>query len=151
MNPTTSRTLFGALAVSLAAGLFIAASSPVASPSEEITRAVSASGAPSVKQADANTFLDAFSSILVSVDRKHAAAYIDAAKKMRPDLNDRIVAAATDIASTDTNTGETNQVSQHARRCKVCCGDHTKIIYCSNVNQYLRQHPNCVRGACHGE
>ena len=125
----------------------------MATPSEEITRAVSASGAPSVKQADANTFLDAFSSILVSVDRKHAAAYIDAAKKMRPDLNDRIVAAATDIASTDTNTGEINQVSQHARKCKVCCGDHdqddTVTIYCSRVNQYLQQHPDCVRGACH--
>ncbi|HEX7517231.1 MAG TPA: hypothetical protein VF345_08085 [Chthoniobacterales bacterium] len=65
-----------------------------ASPSDEISRAVAAAGAPSVKQADAATFTQAFSSVVIRKKCKDIAPYVTAAVKLRPDLASEITIAA---------------------------------------------------------
>jgi hypothetical protein len=65
-----------------------------ASPSDEISRAVAAAGAPSVKQADAATFTQAFSSVVIRTKCKDIAPYVTAAVKLRPDLASQITIAA---------------------------------------------------------
>jgi hypothetical protein len=71
----------------------IAASAVQAQPSDEIRRAVAAAGAPSASQALPDTFLHAFSSVVVHA-RGNAAAYVAAAIAMRHDLAPQITAAA---------------------------------------------------------
>ena len=71
----------------------IAASSLQAQPSDEIRRAVAAAGTPSVSQAPPDTFLHAFSSVVVRA-RGNVAAYVAAAISMRPDLAPQITVAA---------------------------------------------------------
>ena len=151
MNPTSSRTWFAAIAVSLAAVLFVSLTgSPVASPSEEITRAVSAGDAASVKQADADAFLNAFSSVLVSVDQKRAPSYVSAAVKLRPDLADRITSAAANIdsAAIDSGSESDNHVSQHHHQCRVCHNGHTLLLPCEAAKHHLQHHPEDTRGNC---
>jgi hypothetical protein len=151
MNPTSSRTWFAAIAVSLAAVLFVSLTgSPVASPSEEITRAVSAGGAASVKQADAAAFLNAFSSVLVSVDQKQAPSYVSAAAKLRPDLADRITAAAANVNTTaiDTGSESDNHVSQHHGQCRICHNGHTLTLPCEAAQHHLEHHPEDTKGPC---
>jgi hypothetical protein len=65
-----------------------------ASPSDEISRAVLAAGASSVTQANASTFTQAFSSVVIRVKCKDIAPYITAAIKLRPDLAAQITVAA---------------------------------------------------------
>ncbi len=65
-----------------------------ASPSDEISRAVAKAGAPSVKQADAATFTQAFTSVVVRVKSKNVASYVTAAVTLRPDLAPQITVAA---------------------------------------------------------
>jgi hypothetical protein len=72
----------------------IAASSIQAQPSDEIRRAVAASGAPSVSQAAPDAFLHAFSSVLVRSRGRDVPAYVSAAVSMRPDLAPQITVAA---------------------------------------------------------
>lgn len=74
----------------------IALTNPIVqgSPAEEITRAISASGAPNVNQADATVFIKAFSSILVRTKQKDVPEFVSAAIKLRRDLAPRIVVAA---------------------------------------------------------
>ena len=69
-------------------------SSAQASPSDEISRAVAAAGAPSVKQADAGTFTQAFTSVVVRKKCKDIAPYVTAAVRLRPDLAPQIAGAA---------------------------------------------------------
>ena len=73
--------------------LAIVASSIQAAPSNEIQRAVAASGAPSASQASPDVFLHAFSSVVVRA-RGNAAAYVAAAIAMRHDLAPQITVAA---------------------------------------------------------
>ena len=84
------------LAITIAAivGTAIAASSMQAAPSDEIRRAVAASGAPSVSQAAPGTFLHAFSSVLVRAGGRDVPGYVSAAVSMRPDLAPQITVAA---------------------------------------------------------
>ena len=72
--------------------LSIVASS-IAAPADDIQRAVATAGAPSVSAAPADTFLHAFSSVVVRA-RGNAAAYVAAAIAMRPDLAPQITVAA---------------------------------------------------------
>jgi hypothetical protein len=151
MNPNSSRTWFAAIAVSLAAVLFVSLTgSPVASPSEEITRAVSAGGATNAKQAGADAFLNAFSSVLVRVDQKQAPSYVSAAVKLRPDLADRITAAAANVNSTAIDSGSeiNNHVSQHHHKVQICCHGHTLTLPPAEARRHLQQHPECTQGPC---
>jgi hypothetical protein len=65
-----------------------------ASPSDDVSRAVLAAGAPSVAQATANTFIQGFSSVAVRAKSSNIAAYVTAAVKLRPDLASAITIAA---------------------------------------------------------
>jgi hypothetical protein len=69
-------------------------SSAQASPSDEISRAVIAAGAPSVKQADASTFAQGFSSVVIRKKCKDIVPYITAAIRLRPDFAPQIAVAA---------------------------------------------------------
>ncbi len=64
------------------------------SASEEISRAVIAAGAASVKQADASTFIQGFSSVVIRPKCTDIARYVTAAVKLRPDLAAQIAVAA---------------------------------------------------------
>jgi hypothetical protein len=154
MKTPAPRTWPWLIAVCLSAALFVSVTHWLfASPSEEITQAVAADGT-NVQKANADQFVDAFSSVLVSADEKHSSSYIEAAVKLRPDLKDRIVAAAKDVVDVPGGDASDNQASGHQRRCKVCCGDHdeddTITLPCNKVPNYLAHHPDCRRGACHG-
>ena len=81
------------LAIALTATGFFP-SSAQASPSDQISRAVTAAGAPSVKQADAATFTQAFTSVVVRTKCKDIAPYVTAAVRLRPDLAPQIAGAA---------------------------------------------------------
>ena len=73
--------------------LSIVASSIQAAPADDIQRAVARAGAPSVSAAPPDTFLHAFSSVVVRA-RGNAAAYVAAAIAMRHDLAPQITVAA---------------------------------------------------------
>lgn len=81
------------LAIALTATGFFP-SSAQASPTDQISRAVVAAGAPSVKQADASTFTQAFTSVVVRTKCKDIAPYVTAAVRLRPDLAPQIAGAA---------------------------------------------------------
>jgi hypothetical protein len=71
----------------------IVASSIQAAPADDIQRAVTKAGAPSVSAASPDVFLHAFSSVVVRA-RGNAAAYVAAAIAMRHDLAPQITVAA---------------------------------------------------------
>ncbi len=151
MKPNTPRTWLAALLVGLVAVCFITITGwLLASPSEEITKAVSANGKANVKQADAKTFVDALSSVLVTVKQKDSAPYVAAAVKMRPDLKDQIAATTADVYGANTASDETDRrrVSRHRRKVPICCHNHTIYLPPQQVEHYLEQHPECTRGVC---
>jgi hypothetical protein len=88
-----SKPKITAIIISAIVATCIVASSVQAQPSDEIRRAVAAAGAPSVSQAPPDTFLHAFSSVVVRA-RGNVAAYVAAAISMRPDLAPQITVAA---------------------------------------------------------
>jgi hypothetical protein len=151
MKSKVPRTWLAAILVGLVAVCFISVTGwLLASPSEEITRAVQASGKKEVKQAAADTFLDAFSSVLITVPQKESAPYVAAATKMRPDLKDGIKGTAEDVygAAKDTDETDRRRVSRHRRKVPICCHGHTIFLPPQQVEHYLEQHPECTRGAC---
>jgi len=93
-SKNTRRVSSTAITMSAIVVMCIAASSIQAQPSEEIRRAVAASGAPSVSQAAPDTFLHAFSAVLVRTRGRDVPAYVSAAITMRPDLAPQITVAA---------------------------------------------------------
>lgn len=126
----------------------------LANPSQEITQAVSANGKKNVKAADADSFLDAYSSVLETADEDQTPDYVAAAKKLRPDLSEQIdeTTAEVESAPEDTNSTDRNRVSGHNQRVAVCChhngADHTVYIPRKGVDEFLSKHPNCHRGRC---
>ena len=149
MKPTAPRTWPWFIAVCLTVALFFSVTRwLIASPAGEITKAVAADG-KNVQQANADEFVNAFSAVIVGVDKKQSSSYVDAAVTMRPDLKDKIVAAAGSIASTPAGDTPENNVSHHQRKCKICCHHHTITLPCNQVAKYLQHHPECCRGACH--
>src|SRR6266705_6409355 len=90
----THRISAAAITMAAIVVMSIVASSIQAQPSDEIRRAVAASGAPSVSQAPPDTFLHAFSSVLVRSRGRDVPAYVSAAVTMRPDLAPQITVAA---------------------------------------------------------
>ena len=89
-----SRATLASLAVPLSFGLITSA---IASPSDDLTRAVSRGGSASVEEASASQFLRAFTAVLVRARPKEVVWYVNAAVKLRPDLADRIVVAALNV------------------------------------------------------
>jgi hypothetical protein len=89
-----SKPKITAIIISAIVAACIVASSVQAQPSDEIRRAVAAAGAPSVSQAPPDTFLHAFSSVLVRSRGGDVPAYVSAAVTMRPDLAPQITVAA---------------------------------------------------------
>ena len=69
-----------------------------ATPSDEITRAVSSSGATDVKHSTPEQFNKAFAAVLLHVKRDNVPAYVSSAVQLRPDLADRIVVTAIRVA-----------------------------------------------------
>ena len=152
MRTTSSRTWFTLLVVVLAAGLFVTVTGwLLASPAEDISHAVAAGGKKDVKAADADSFVNAFSSVYVGVEDEKADAYIDAAKKLRPDLADRITAAADEVdnAPADPHRGADRRVSRHRHRVVICCAMHTLYLPREKARYYLATHRTCHPGACH--
>ena len=155
MKKLTPRTWLPTLIVALSACLFFTVTGwLIASPAEDIEAAVSLSGAENVKTAKADSFVDAFSSVLVGVDEKQSTAYVTAAKQMRPDLSKEIDAAARDVSSgpSDSDSADRHRVSRHRQRVPVCClyhnTYHTVYIPQQGVQEFLSHHPNCRRGTC---
>ena len=151
MKSNTPRTWLAAILVGLVALCFITVTGwLLASPSDQITKAVSASGKTEVKQADADTFLDALSSVLVTVPQKESAPYVAAATKLRPDLKDGIKGTAEDVygAAKDTNETDRRRVSRHRRKVPICCHNHTIYLPPQQAQKYLEHHPECTSGVC---
>jgi len=118
------------------------------SPNEEITQAVAANGT-NARQASPDQFIQAFSAVLASADRKQSSAYVDAAERLRPDLKDRIVGAAKDVGSSPAGDTSTNNASGHKGNCWVCCDQLTINLPCKVQQFYLMNHPSCRSGFCH--
>ncbi|HEY3662830.1 MAG TPA: hypothetical protein VGL24_06720 [Chthoniobacterales bacterium] len=157
MKIHTPRTWLAAMLLGLSALCFVSVTSwLLASPSEEITKAVAASGKTDAKQADANTFLDALSTVLVTVPKKESAPYVAAATKMRPDLKADIQseAAAVYDAPNDTDAGDRRRRSRHRRKVPICCqcpnpdSCHTLYFSPREAREFLEKHPNCRIGEC---
>jgi hypothetical protein len=151
MKSNTPRMWLAAILVGLVAVCFITVTGwLLASPSEEITKAVTASGKTDVKQADADTFLDALSSVLATVPQKDSAPYVAAATAMRPDLKTGINGTAQDVYGAAIDTGDTDRrrVSRHRRKVPICCHGHTIFLPPQQVDKYLAHHPECTRGVC---
>lgn len=170
MSTKTPRTWLASLLVVLVGCLFITVTGWLfATPAQEITTAVTSSGAQNVRSAPADSFVSAFTSVLSSADENQSAAYVATAKKMRPELSTQIDTAATEVETgpTDNDPNERHRVSRHRRRVPVCCVDedggdrqrpheteyHTIYIPQSKVVQFLATHPHCRRGTCaaHGK
>ena len=150
MKSNAPRTWLAAILLGLVAVCFISVTGwLIASPSEEISKAVSASGAASVKQANPNQFLNAVAVVLAGVDQKHSASYVAAAVQVRPDLKDQIMATAADVAGNDTEGDAADaHVSQHRRRCTICHQGHTLHLPCNAARKHLEHHPGDTRGPC---
>lgn len=159
MKTNTPRTWFAALLLGLSALCFVSVTGwLLASPSEEISKAVAASGKKEVKQADADTFLDAFSSVLVTIPKKESAPYVAAATQMRPDLKADIQTEASEVygAANDTDEADRRRRSRHRRKVAICCqcpnpdSCHTLYFSPKEAREFLAKHPNCMRGVCPG-
>jgi hypothetical protein len=157
MKTNAPRTWLAALLVGLIAACFITVTGwLLASPSEEITKAVSASGKANVKQTNSDAFLDAFASVLVTVKKKDAAPYVAAATKMRPDLKDQISETSGEVydAAKDTDAVDQQRVSRHRRKVPICChcpnpnSCHTLYFPPREARKFLEMHPQCMQGVC---
>jgi hypothetical protein len=69
-----------------------------ATPSDEISRAVSTSGGPSVEKASTHQFVNAFSAVLTRTKSKDVPGYVSSAVKLRRDLAPQITVAAINVA-----------------------------------------------------
>ncbi|MEY2486931.1 MAG: hypothetical protein QOH39_2579 [Verrucomicrobiota bacterium] len=87
------RRFLGATSCALALSLFLASPAHAAA-SDELSRAVTKGGSPSIKEASVAQFLNALNSILVRKKISDFPAYVAAAVKVRPDLADKIVVSA---------------------------------------------------------
>jgi hypothetical protein len=155
MKNNVPRTWFTSVIVALVGCLFVTVTGwLLASPAQDISSAVTSGGAKNVKAASADTFVNAFSSVLTGVDDEHSASYVAAAKQMRPDLSKQIDAAANEVENgpSDNSPNEDRRVSRHRRRVPVCCFHHndyhTVFIPQQGVQHFLATHPMCRRGTC---
>ncbi len=151
MKTNSPRTWLGAILVTLAAVAFVTQTGwLVASPSEDIAKAVKASGASSVKQANANQFLDAVASVLVGIDKQQSKVYVAAAVQARPDLRDQIAATAVELSSGGEGAdGTDTHVSGHKQRCTICHkGKNTLTLPCKAAQNHLQNHPQDYSGPC---
>jgi len=157
MKAKTPRTWLAALLVGLIGACFVTVTGwLLASPSEQITKAVSAGGQPNIQQTDSDAFLDAFASVLVTVKKQDAAPYVAAATKMRPDLKDQISATSGEVydAAKDGDEIDRHRVSRHRRKVPICCqcpnpnSCHTLYFSPREAREFLEKHPQCMRGVC---
>ena len=92
LNPR--RSLAGPIVALLLSAIGSFPGSANAAPADEISRAVLAAGATSVADANAKTFIQGFSSVIVRPKCDDIARYVTAAVKLRPDLVSAITIAA---------------------------------------------------------
>ncbi len=151
MKTSSPRTWFGFIFVIAATALFVTVTQwLLASPADEIAKAVASGGNADVKKASVPAFIDAFASVLVQTDRGRSASYIAAAQQLRPDLRNEIAAAASDMEAEtdDASNDEDHRVSRHRRKCQVCHHGHTLTLPCREVPEFLQHHPEDTRGPC---
>lgn len=177
MKNKSPRTWLASLLVALVGCLFITVTGWLfATPAEDISTAVISSGAQDVRSAPSDSFLNAFSSVLTSTDDDQSAAYVAAAKNMRPDLSTQIDTAASTVETgpSDNDPNERRRVSRHRRRVPICCRRyhhphhandsdnetevdrghhrggqyHTIFVPRSKAQQFLATHPQCRPGTC---
>jgi hypothetical protein len=157
MKPNAPRTWPVALLLILCALCFVSVTGwLLASPSDEISQAVAAGGTKEVKQADADTFLDALASVLVTVPKKESPAYVAAATEMRPDLKAGIQNEAAEVygGANDTDDADKRRRSRHRRKVPICChcpnpdSCHTLYLPPREARAFLEKHPECRRGVC---
>jgi hypothetical protein len=75
-------------------GLALLSASALATPTEEITRAVAVNGVSDVSLAQPKQFLKAFTAVAFRAQPRELPDYVIAAVNLRPDLSPRIVAVA---------------------------------------------------------
>ena len=80
-------------------GSVLFSGSSFATPTEDITRAVSVSGVSDVSQAYSKQFLTAFTAVVLRTQPRNLPDYVIAAVNLRPDLSAKIVAAAVKSAA----------------------------------------------------
>jgi hypothetical protein len=112
-NLTKSLAIVSALAVSLSAGPPL-----VASPSDEITRAVAVRGLTNPAHAPAKEFMTAFSAVVLRAEPAELPRYVAAAVKLRPDLAPKIVALAVRVSG----NSHRDRATSAAERCDVVAG-----------------------------
>lgn len=98
-----ARAALASLAVPLSFGLI---ASTIASPSDDLTRAVLRGGSATVEEASASQFLRAFAAVLVRARPKEVVWYVNAAIKLRPDLANRIVVVALNARRSDVESAD---------------------------------------------
>jgi hypothetical protein len=150
MKTNSPKTWFVSLIVAVSAAVFLTVTGwLLASPTDEIIKALAASGAKSVAAAKPDAFVNAFTAVLVQTDENETASYVAAAEKLRPDLKDRIkaVAVAVDSAPIDENS-DSHDVSPHRHHVKVCCHGHTLTFLQHRARLFLESHPECHEGPC---
>jgi len=111
----------------------------LATPADEITRAVWANGVSDVKQATAKQFIRAFSAVLVRVGAKEIPSYVCAAIKLRPDLAPQITEAALVARAGQQHNQIERQISCEEvnaiiRAAIACTPDARDAIVCAAVN-----------------
>ncbi len=151
MKLISPRGWLGTISVILATVLFVTVTQwLLASPSEDIKKAVATTGTTDVQKARPSDFLDAFAAVLTQNDGANTSSYVRAAQQMRPDLKDQIVATASEIdtESDDADAGDDHHVSQHRRRCTICHNHHTLHLPCKAARHHLQHHPGDTRGPC---
>jgi len=80
-------------------GSVLFSGSSFATPTEDITRAVSVSGVSDVSQAHSKQFLTAFTAVVLRTQPRNLPDHVIAAVNLRPDLSAKIVAAAVKSAA----------------------------------------------------
>lgn len=151
MKKYSTQTWLTALAVTLVAAVYFTVTGwLLATPAQDISHAVNAAGADNVAKASADTFIDAFATVLVGVDENQTKDYVAAAEKLRPDLKGEIDSTVAEVSDqpTDTKT-DCHRVSGHRHVVKICCNGHTIILPVRAARHYLACHPRCHRGVCH--
>jgi hypothetical protein len=112
-NLIKSLAIIGAVAVSLSVGPLL-----VASPGDEITRAVAVRGLTDPARAPAKEFLTAFTAVALKAPPAELPRYVAAAVKLRPDLAPKIVALAVRVSG----NSHRDRAIDAAERCEVVAG-----------------------------
>lgn len=104
----------------------------VAAPNGDLDRAVRAAGAASIQAATPDQFMQAFNSLLVSYPPSQVRTLVAGAIRARPDLADRISAAAARVRPVRANYGK------DAKDYKEYKGKEVALPECPPTNQWMQ-------------